>query len=117
MSGSHLVILPDRLDPERLVMEGIDTTDTGPEFSVGQMASFFFARTANWFRWAEAEGKLMLDGKALEIKRDSYGARVFYLEDVEKVAHALAQNGILDARRLQIVLLIIWLQAQLHDLR
>jgi len=56
------VIVHDaRLDPDRFMLEGIDTSK-GPTFKVSQVGEIFFARSSFWVRWLEDEHKLVLDG-------------------------------------------------------
>lgn len=117
MPAPSVVLVPDRLDPARYVMDGIDTTETGPFYTIGEMTKFFFARSAAWYRSLESKGRLVLDGEPISVGRTNKGARVFQLEDVEHIAHALTQAGIIDARRLQVVLHLVLLQTSLHNLR
>lgn len=59
---SEPVILQDpRLDPDRFILEGIDTSE-GPYFTVSQVGKIFFARSSYWVRWIEEEHKNVLDG-------------------------------------------------------
>lgn len=92
-----------------------------PRYTVKEAAQFFFARTADWLRWRSQPAKnhphgfFVLDSEALEPRRTGAGARYYSLADIERMAHALAQNGALGTDKLiQIIMLVKW-QARLYD--
>lgn len=94
-----------------------------PNFAVQEVAKCFFGKEADWLRWrmrpdkprtdgtqTYPEGAFVLDGKPMEFKRkpSPHGgetARYFTLADVERMAHALAQQGIIDGTRLSLIVL------------
>jgi hypothetical protein len=93
-----------------------------PNYSPAEVAKFFFALSAYWLRWRYhpsrsdkfPDGYVVLDGKKLEEKRTPHGSRYYTLPDVERLAHALAENGVLDGERLVLIVQIIRKEAQLH---
>lgn len=102
-----------------------------PNFSVQDTAKFFFARSADWLRWrgrpvhphkkgaacnerCHPYGYFVLDGEPITIKRTEAGARVYTLADVERMAHALAQNGALDGNTLTNVIMLVKWVARLY---
>jgi hypothetical protein len=51
---TSLTLLADQaIDPDRMMLAGVDTATEGPLFSVSEMAQFFFARSAHWGRWLD----------------------------------------------------------------
>ena len=93
-----------------------------PNYSVQDAAKVFFARSADWLRWRgrpnmpkHPDGYFVLDGVKIEEKRTEAGARVYTLADVERMAHALAQNEALDGRALTNVIMIVKWQARLYE--
>ncbi len=59
---TEAVVLQDmRIDPDRFLLRGIDTTP-GPGFSTSQVAKVFFARSSHWLLLCEREHKNVLDG-------------------------------------------------------
>lgn len=92
-----------------------------PHYSVQVAAQVFFARSPDWLRWREKpklpdhpEGFFILDGKKIEMKRTKKGARIYTLADIERMAHALAQNEALDGLKLTKIIMTIKWQARLH---
>lgn len=94
-----------------------------PNFAVQEVAKCFFGREADWLRWrmrpdkARVDGKqtypngcFVLNGKPMKFKRkpSEHGgetARYFTLADIERMAHALAQQGIIDGTRLSLIVI------------
>lgn len=81
-----------------------------PIFTVAEVAKIFFAEDPDWLRWRlkkseqNPHGFFVLDGKPLPDRRTDKNFRYYTLADIEKMAHALAQNGgISGARLIQIV--------------
>lgn len=70
-----------------------------PAFSTSVVAGVFFGRSAAWLRVKmrphenSPSGNLVLDGKPLIIGRSDSDDRQFTLVDIERVAHALYQQG------------------------
>jgi hypothetical protein len=92
-----------------------------PHYTVQETAKVFFARSADWLRWRSRpslpkhpHGFFVLDGMPLEPKRTAAGARYYTLADVERMAHALAQNDALDGLTLTKIIMIIKWQARLY---
>jgi hypothetical protein len=108
-----IVIADPSLDPDRLLFQGIDTTK-GPEFSVGEVAKYFFARSPSWMRTHEAKEHFIIpDEPGFEPRRRvSRNARFFYLEDIERIAHALAYNNVITGARLRTILMLLKAEAQ-----
>jgi hypothetical protein len=113
--GPELLVIPDRIDPRKMMMEGLDDSE-GPHYSVTEVAKVFFARSNHWLRDLERKGRLVLDGAPVGQHRTKSGARTYGLVDVEQVAHALAQNGAIDGRQLQGALVIVNIQAQIYGI-
>jgi hypothetical protein len=107
------VVSDSRVNSDHFILDGIDTS-TGPEFSVGEVARFFFARSSHWMRWVEREGKLVLDGQPVAQERSTAGSRKYTLTDVEEAAHALATNGAISGTQLRLALSLVSIQAELH---
>lgn len=108
----RLILLSQQdIDPDRLIFDGVDTTvvpDTGkegPTFSAAELTKVFFGRSSHWIRWLEREGRTVLDGRPVAITRTEKGARKYNLAEVELLAHALAQNGAINAAQLRLALL------------
>lgn len=103
-----------------------------PSFSVQEAAKCFFGRTPVWLRWRmrsnntvdpvtgeviegdHPHGYFVLDGEVIEPKRlcdysdtSNSNARVFTLHDIERMAHALAQDGTIDGTTLSIMVNIV----------
>lgn len=93
-----------------------------PNYSVSEVAKFFFALGAHWLRWRYhpsrsdkfPEGYFVLDGERLEEKRTPHGTRYYTLPDVERLAYALAENNVLDGEKLALVIKLLRLEAELH---
>lgn len=112
-----------------------------PRFSVQEASKTFFGQGPDWLRWRmrpekpsrrtgdskHPDGFFLLDGKPLEFKRlavpptsKKYGdpnavtARYYTLADIERMAHALAQQGIIDGLRLANIMVIVRCCARLY---
>ena len=96
MSGEAIVLQDARLDPDRPLLEGIDTSE-GPTFKVSQFGQIFFARTDHWVRWLEGEHKFVIDGDPecphyAKVKRD-----------VEQYVGGTLKNNEVDAKESWVV--------------
>lgn len=108
------------------LMIGVEDIDE-PNFSVSEVAKFF-ARSTHWVRWRERKGFFFIDGNpahqhdeyeeewetdeetgevycscgALRVgnRRTEEGYRLYRLDDIELMAHGLAQKGVLDGQDL-----------------
>ena len=102
-----------------------------PNFSVQEVAKTFFGRKADWLRWRyksdqnprkpdlpakHPHGFFVLDGEPLEPKTTEAGARYYTLADIERMGHALAQNGAIDGDTLEHVVEVCVNVALLHNI-
>lgn len=101
------------IDRERFIFDGIEDQATTPVYNISEVGKFFFAKGPVWMRLREKAGALTLDGVPLVPKRTEKGHRYYTLPDVEKMAHALAQNGVLSGEQLVTVLTVIRDQSKL----
>lgn len=109
-----VVITNPRVDPSHFILAGIDTSKE-PRFAIGEVAKFFFARSAHWIRWVEREHRLVLDGKPVGVGRTGSGAREYTLTDVEEMAHALASNNTISGAQLSRALALVAMEAELWE--
>jgi hypothetical protein len=106
-----------------------------PNFTVKETAKMFFARSADWLRWrgravhnghkaddgkpcndrCHPLGFFVLDDVVIEPRRTEAGARFYTLADVERMAHALAQNGALSTEKLIDTIMLIKWEARLYE--
>lgn len=96
------------LDTERLLFQGIDTSE-GPHYSIGEVTKTFFARGPQWLRNQENIGNFAVDGEEqlTVVRREGKFARDFLLSDVELIAHALAYNQVITGRKLRSIVTIL----------
>lgn len=85
-----------------------------PNFSVQETAKVFFGKKGDWLRWRERTGGFTIDGKSVLPRRSEKGNRRYTLADIERMAHALAQNEAIDGWTLTTVIMLIKWQARLH---
>lgn len=84
-----------------------------PTYTVQEAAKFFFGKGADWLRWRSKktpenpEGFFILDGKPLPDHRTDAGFRYYTLADIERMAHALAQNGGIDGGTLNTIVKLV----------
>jgi hypothetical protein len=106
-----------------------------PHYSVQEVAKFFFGRTADWLRWRylsdektdkktgeitpakHPDGYFVLDGVPLEPKKSLTGYRWYTIADVERMAHALAQNGAIDGWQLDNIVNLVKAAASVQTLK
>lgn len=73
-----------------------------PSFAAKEAAGVFFGKSADWLRWRYLpatdypDGYFVLGNRILEPKRSESGQRYYTLADIERMAHALAQNDAID---------------------
>ncbi len=110
----HTTIIPDAISPPGrrfwVTPEMVPRASSGlpvPSFNVSVTAQVFFGRSASWLRLhmrpseGFPEGSFVLDGTTVvEPQRSRSAFRVFSLADIEPMAYALAQNGVIDQARL-----------------
>lgn len=115
--ANELIMISDEVDPNGFMLdpEAIGQ-DSGPMFNIRNFAQFFFARSPGWVRHHEREGNFMLAGVRVGDRRTSSGARVYNLGDVERCAHALAQNGVIGVPQLLDALRLVKIQARMHGM-
>jgi hypothetical protein len=111
--GGAIVITDARVDAEKFVLHGIDTSKA-PVYSIGEAAKVFFARTSHWIRWLEREGKLTLDGEDVGAERSKAGMRTYNLNDIEAMIHALAENKAISGSQARLALAVVAAQAGLY---
>jgi hypothetical protein len=119
-------VTPPGVDPDRLMMTDLESIDpdTGlaneaahPIMSVGVVAELFFFKTSHWMRLQQKDNKLLYNGKQIEIPRTRYNARFYTLKEVELIAHALAQNGVISGLHAAQVLMAVSALAKIHGYR
>ncbi len=109
-----LLVVPETLDPDKLLFEGIDTSHY-PCFSVGEVAKIFFARSPSWLRDAERAGQLTMPGVDFDgpKRRIAKSARFFCLEDIEKVDHCLMYHQLIPSYKFIAALKILQCMGQI----
>ena len=108
------VTVPD-IPTDRLMFEGVNM-DAGPFFATSTVSKVFFNRTGYWMRWRERIGSTTLDGVAVEPRRSASHIRQFTLADIERIAHALREEGVLDAGQLVNTLRALAAVGRIHGL-
>lgn len=84
-----------------------------PGYTIHEVARFFFGRSRIWLQKHVWGGHLVLDGEPVKIPREEGNDYLRWrLVDIERTAHALAQNGYLKVEHLQRVIGIVLLVAQ-----
>jgi hypothetical protein len=111
-----IVIGDAAIDPDKwLFPHPLEPTKPGavvrPVFTVNEVGKFFFARSAAWMRTSER--KATLDGEPLvDFLGRVVGERRYYtLYDIERIAHAFAQAGVISGERLRLALRLLQLEA------
>jgi hypothetical protein len=84
-----------------------------PTFGASEVAKFFFARSAGWLR--NNESRAALDDVPLTeiLGRESGERREYTLYDIERIAHAFAQGGLINGERLRLALRLLQLEAHM----
>lgn len=107
-----------------------------PSLKVSEVSKIFFGQSDDWLRWRmrsdttfeidpetgkeiEVEGNwphgfFVLDGKPLVFRRTPSNARYFSLADVERMAHALAQQGAISGGKMSHVLTMVKACAEMY---
>lgn len=93
-----LEISPDEL----LFPNGVPATAEQPRLTTKEVATIFFARSPHWLRalermWPKGQGPA-------RVGRTEAGARAYTLADIEAIAHAAAQAGRIDMKRLRAII-------------
>ncbi len=132
------------IDPDSMMFPNIDTS-AKPQFTISETAEFFFAKSKHWIRWVESQGRMGLVVKPEKKCKDCKSARriqgplkafipcptctvpvgdrrdpksnirIYLLEDIEQVAHALATNGAISGTQLRHTLRLLRVQGEMHD--
>jgi len=102
-----------------------------PNYSPGEVAKFFFGKTAQWLRWRyesdagiskvtgeklpgrHPNGFFVLDGIPLQPKVSPQGQRYYTIADIERMAHALAQNGVINGVELSEIIQMLQLTVKI----
>jgi hypothetical protein len=91
-----------------------------PHYTVHEFAKVFLGKGPEWVRWRHRptadnpDGKFILDGVPLVIKRTDSDNRYYTLADVERMGHALAQQGEIDGSQLLMMLMLVKWEARLY---
>ncbi len=107
----YVVVLDERIPEDRLILEGINVSEA-PTFTVSEVAKFFFGRSSHWVRWREKNGIFVFEGQRVGNKRTDSDIRIYTLDDVEKMAHALAEQGHITATELSNILRLVLTEAR-----
>lgn len=94
-----------------------------PFFGAQETAKLFFGKSADWLRWRYhpsndglyPHGYFVLNDVILEPKRSTTGQRYYTLADIERMAHALAQNDAIDGKRVTAIVSIVLWVARLYE--
>lgn len=104
------------------------TGRAGPTFSVKEAGLMFFDKSPDWIRWRSGparnhpNGYFVLDPddpekrQVLEARRTSHAARYYSLADIERMAHALLQNGAIDGEYFTCIIMLVKWRARLSGL-
>jgi hypothetical protein len=111
--SEQLQVTPVGLDPDRLMLDRIDTSG-GPLFSVMEACKAFGFQSVHWLRLQETSGYLTYNGKPIEVHRSGHNARQFTLSDMEIVAHGLVQNHRISGEHAVLILKTINLMAKMY---
>jgi len=98
------------------MLEGIDASEK-PIYDISEVAKVFFARSTSWVRWADRQGHFILDGEYVGGYRHNgkpSGERRYTLAHIEKMAHALGSNKVINHVQLRQALVMVKLQAEMY---
>lgn len=101
----------EHIDPSVLMMEGVELPKPLREYHTKQVSTFFFQKSAGWLRWRDREGQTTSEHFNCNPQRDANGTRIYSLADIEILAHAFAEQSIIDAQHMEITLHLIRLIA------
>lgn len=94
-----------------------------PTFSIKYAASVFFGRSPSWIRDMETpelpqypEGRFLLDGQRMGFERDTRGARLYRLHDIEPMAHSVYRFGVINLSRLHACVEVVKWVGRLHGI-
>lgn len=100
----QVAYIDPRLDTEKFIVSD-ENKDREPFFSVGEVAHMVFGRSTRWLRLHEP--RFEIDGEPMEVRRSEAGQRQYTFWDVERIAHSLTQQGIMDGQHLHHSLIIL----------
>lgn len=110
-------------DPDIALPEGqdywttpamVDEERLWPTFTPHEVARCFFGRSTPWLRkWIRLERHIFSDGK-VEPPRKPSDAHAYRLYDIERLACAFAENGVITTAHLEQVLTIVKASARMH---
>jgi hypothetical protein len=110
----EIVVHDAEIDPDRLMLEGVEARTVPAMFNLGEVTRFFFGKSTSWLRNIEKEGGLIFEGRVMFLRRDEHNVRVASLADIERIAHALCQTHRITPDDLLVTLRLVKAQAQLH---
>lgn len=93
-----------------------------PSFGAQEAAKVFFGKSADWLRWRyhsaaqHPDGYFVLGDKILKPKRTESGQRYYTLADIERMAHALAQNDAIDGGQVMDTIAVALLIARVYNI-
>lgn len=102
-------ITPPGLDPEHLMLAGVDTS-ARPLYAVGEVAKLFGIST-HWIRWRE---RILRKAGRQVGSRTASDARVYDLAQVEQLTYALADSGYLTGMQAANILGAVYYVARIY---
>jgi len=128
MSPTRAATAPAPLVDENDIINRNWTRKQGPFYRVNVVSQMFFGMSASWLRlkltvqagrphtsFTTPDGHAAMDFRRKN-PSDAASARVFLLSDIEPMARSLRALGDIDAERLDLVLRMVALQAELFGL-
>jgi hypothetical protein len=92
-----------------------DYEKRSPAYSISETAKCFFGMSPGWIRWRLRQRFTDAAGVAFELERSPAGDRYFRLYDIERWAHMMADHQALSTRHLELVIMAVKVNAQLHE--
>lgn len=94
----------------------VDEKTFHPTFSPHEVARCFFGRSTSWLRkHMQARHNMSAEfGKVEPLRRDN-DYQAWRLYDIERLAYAFHEHGVIRARHLGQVINLVKIQAQMHD--
>lgn len=106
----QIVHVFQHIDPSAMMLADVDVSKV-PVFRTRQVAIIFFQKSPGWLRWRDRQGFFVSENFHCEPARNDQNTRFYTLADIEVLAHAFDEHGIIDAMHLEITLHIIRLIA------
>jgi hypothetical protein len=94
--------------------EMYDPVRRRPAFMVKETANVFFGMSPQWLRKHLRIGSTIVDGEDWQPERSDSNYRLFRLYDIERIAHALAENRVITGQHLELVTIMVKTSAQMH---